>query len=69
VHRHERTGREPRGIKLLRTEARHVIFLTLGVGADVSLVDAHQLGGELEEELRQQLPDIADVVVHTETCV
>jgi cation diffusion facilitator family transporter len=63
----ERTGNEPRGTSLLRTEAGRIIFLTLGVSADTSLVDAHQLGGELEEELRQQIPDIADVVVHTAT--
>ncbi len=63
----ERTGKEPRGTKLLRTEAGRVIFLTLGVGAETSLVDAHQLGSELEEELRLQVPDIADVVVHTAT--
>ena len=61
------TGTEPRGTILFRTEAGRVIFLTLGVGAETSLVDAHQLGGELEEELRQQVPDIADVIVHTET--
>jgi cation diffusion facilitator family transporter len=63
----DRTGSEPRGTRLLRTEAGRVIFLTLGVGAEASLVDAHQLAGELEEELRQQVPDIADVVVHTAT--
>ncbi|HXB63271.1 MAG TPA: cation diffusion facilitator family transporter [Solirubrobacteraceae bacterium] len=63
----ERTGKEPRGTKLLRTEAGRVIFLTLGVGAETSLVDAHQLGSELEEELRLRVADIADVVVHTAT--
>ncbi|MGA7704237.1 MAG: cation diffusion facilitator family transporter [Solirubrobacteraceae bacterium] len=63
----ERTGKEPRGTELLRTEAGRIIFLTLGVGPNSSLVDAHQLAGELEEELRQQIPDIADVIVHTET--
>lgn len=63
----ERTGKEPRGTRLLRTKAGRVIFLTLGVGAETSLVDAHQLGSELEEELRLQVPDIADVVVHTAT--
>ncbi len=65
----ERTGREPRGTRLLRTEAGRVIFLTLGVGTQMSLVDAHQLGSELEEQLRQQVPDIADVIVHTATDV
>jgi cation diffusion facilitator family transporter len=63
----ERTGREPREIRLLRTEPGRVIFLTLGVGTETSLVDAHELAGELEEELRLQIPDIADVVVHTAT--
>jgi cation diffusion facilitator family transporter len=63
----ERTGKEPRRTSLLRTEAGRVIFLTLGVAAETSLVDAHQLASELEEELRLQVPDIADVVVHTAT--
>jgi cation diffusion facilitator family transporter len=63
----ERTGNEPRKTRLLRTEAGRVIFLTLSVGAETSLVDAHQLAGELEEALRLQIPDIADVVVHTST--
>jgi divalent metal cation (Fe/Co/Zn/Cd) transporter len=52
---------------LLRTEAGRVVFLTLRVGAETSLVDAHQLGSVLEEELRLQVPGIADVVVHTAT--
>lgn len=63
----ERTGKEPRRTSLLRTEAGRVIFLTIGVGPETSLVDAHQLAGELEEELRLQVLDIADVVVHTAT--
>jgi len=63
----ERTGNEPRKTRLLCTEAGRVIFLTLGVDAEASLVDAHQLGSELEEELRQQIPDIADIIVHTAT--
>ena len=63
----QRTGKEPRGTKLLRTDAGRVIFLTLNVSAETSLVDAHQLAGELEEALRLQIPDIADVVVHTST--
>jgi cation diffusion facilitator family transporter len=63
----ERTGEEPRGTKLLRTDAGRVVFLTLVVEAETSLVDAHRLGSELEEELRLQVPDIADVVVHTAT--
>ena len=63
----ELTGKEPRETTLLRTDTGLVIFLTLGVGTETSLVDAHRLAGELEEELRLQIPDIADVVVHTAT--
>jgi cation diffusion facilitator family transporter len=63
----DHTGARPRGVRLLATEAGRVIFLTLGVSARTSLVDAHQLGSELEDEIRRQIPDIADVVVHTET--
>jgi cation diffusion facilitator family transporter len=62
----ERTGAEPRRVKLMSTDAGRVLFLTLGVEAGESLTDAHRLAGELEEELRQRIAGIADVVVHTE---
>jgi cation diffusion facilitator family transporter len=62
----ERTGVEPRSARLLSTKTGRVVFLTVEVGADASLVDAHQLASELEEQLRRQIPDIVDVVVHTE---
>jgi divalent metal cation (Fe/Co/Zn/Cd) transporter len=60
-----RTGDPPREVKLLSTDAGRVVFLTLAVGAQESLHDAHVLAGALEDELRQRIPDIADVVVHT----
>jgi cation diffusion facilitator family transporter len=53
-------------VRLLATEGGRVLFLTLGVDPGESLVDAHRLASELEEELRQSLPDLADVVIHTE---
>jgi len=62
----ERTGADPRRVRLLPTEAGRVLFLTLDVGDRASLTDAHALAGELEEELRRRVGDIADVVVHTE---
>jgi divalent metal cation (Fe/Co/Zn/Cd) transporter len=62
----ERTGREPALVKLLATDAGWVLFLTLTVGSEESLRAAHALAGELEEDLRRQIDDIADVVVHTE---
>jgi cation diffusion facilitator family transporter len=61
-----RTGAHPQRLKLLSTDSGRVLFLTLGVRPGQSLSAAHQLAGELEEELRQQIPDIADVVIHTE---
>lgn len=38
----EQTGAEPQALTLLRTKIGRVIFLTLNVPADTSLVDAHQ---------------------------
>lgn len=63
----ERTGEAPRAVKLLGTPNGRVVFLTVGVGAGTSLTEAHRLASVLEDVLRQHLPDIADVVVHTET--
>jgi cation diffusion facilitator family transporter len=62
----ERTGRDPQLVKLLATDVGRVLFLTLDVGAGKSLSDAHALAGQLEEELRLRIADIAEVVVHTE---
>ncbi len=63
----QRTGRAPSSAKLLSTEAGRVLFLTLDVDAAESLTDAHHLAGELEEELRQHIPDLVDVVIRTQT--
>jgi cation diffusion facilitator family transporter len=62
----DQTGKPPRDVRLLPTEAGSVLFITIPVGVTASLADAHRLASELEEALRQQLPEIADVVVHTE---
>jgi cation diffusion facilitator family transporter len=61
-----RTGAQPRRLKLLSTDAGRVVFLTLGVDGGESLTGAHRLAGELEDEIRQHIPDVADVVIHTE---
>jgi divalent metal cation (Fe/Co/Zn/Cd) transporter len=62
----ERTGAWPQRVKLLSTNAGRVVFLTLGVDREETLTAAHRLAGELEEELRHRIPDIADVVVRTD---
>jgi divalent metal cation (Fe/Co/Zn/Cd) transporter len=41
-------------------------MITIGVGRDVDLADAHRIASELEEALRNAEPSIAEVVVHTE---
>jgi cation diffusion facilitator family transporter len=62
----EQTAKKARDLRLLPTEAGTVVFITVPVGRDASLADAHRLASELEEALRLRLPEIADVVVHTE---
>jgi divalent metal cation (Fe/Co/Zn/Cd) transporter len=62
----ERTGSDPQRIRLISTDAGHVLFLTLLVDPAASLTDAHRLAGELEDELRQRIGGIAEVIVHTE---
>jgi divalent metal cation (Fe/Co/Zn/Cd) transporter len=60
------TGRDARDVRVLPTERGIVVFITVSVGHEASLAHAHQIASELEEQLRQRLPEIADVVVHTE---
>jgi cation diffusion facilitator family transporter len=62
----EQAGTSPRDVRLLPTEAGSVVFITVPVGADESLAHAHRVASELEEALRQRMPEIVDVVVHTE---
>jgi cation diffusion facilitator family transporter len=62
----ERTGSDPKKLRLLSTDAGRVVFLTLGMEPRESLTEAHRLAGELEDELHQRIEGIAEVVVHTE---
>jgi cation diffusion facilitator family transporter len=55
-----------RDLELLPTQEGDVLFITVSVGENASLTEAHQIASELEEQLRQGVPSIADVVVHTE---
>jgi cation diffusion facilitator family transporter len=64
VQRHAHTS--ARDLRLLPTPEGDVLFITISVGATASLTTAHALASQLEEKLRQALPSIADVVVHTE---
>jgi cation diffusion facilitator family transporter len=59
-------GGPPRELRLLRTEQGVVAFLTLGLDPGTSLAEAHARASEVEERLRRERPDVADVIVHTE---
>jgi cation diffusion facilitator family transporter len=62
----EATGRDPRELRFLRTDDGLVAFLTLGLDGTSRLDDAHARASEIEEAIRRERPDIADVIVHTE---
>ena len=62
----EATGKEPRELRFLHTDAGLVAFLTLGLDGASSLADAHALASDIEERIRRERADIADVIVHTE---
>jgi cation diffusion facilitator family transporter len=62
----EETGRPPRELRFLRTDGGLVAFLTLGLDGTSRLEDAHARASEIEERIRRERPDVADVIVHTE---
>jgi len=62
----EETGSSPRELRFLNTDEGLVAFLTLGVDGATPLADAHARASRIEERIRRERPDIADVIVHTE---
>jgi len=61
-----RTGQPPRELRLLRTNAGLVVFVSIGTDEDTRLADAHNLASVLEDDIREGQPHMTDVVVHTE---
>jgi cation diffusion facilitator family transporter len=59
------TGSDPDELRLVETGDGLVAYLTLQLGAD-TLTEAHALASRIEETIRREHPEIADVVVHTE---
>ena len=59
-------GTEPRELRFLQTNEGLVAFLTLGLDPDASLAEAHQRATEVKVRIRDERPEIADVIVHTE---
>ncbi len=60
------TGERPRALRFLHTDEGLVVFLTLAVEAGATLADAHGRASVIEERVRAALPEVADVLVHTE---
>jgi cation diffusion facilitator family transporter len=60
------TGSSPRELRFLDTDEGLVAFLTLGLDPAIPLADAHARASEIEERIRRERPEIADVIVHTE---
>jgi divalent metal cation (Fe/Co/Zn/Cd) transporter len=62
----EETGAPPRELRFVRTDDGIVAFLTVSLGPRESLAGAHDRASALEERVRGAVPEISDVVVHTE---
>ena len=62
----EETGGPPRELRFLRTDDGLLAYLTLCLDPGTSLADAHARASEIEERIRSERPEIADVIVHTE---
>ena len=60
------TGTTPQELRFLHTDEGLVAFLTLRLGGGTALADAHAQASRIEEAIRRERPEIADVIVHTE---
>jgi cation diffusion facilitator family transporter len=59
-------GAPPRAMRMLETDDGLVLFLTLSLDPRTELSAAHERASAVEERIRRERPDIADVHVHTE---
>jgi divalent metal cation (Fe/Co/Zn/Cd) transporter len=62
----ELTGAEPVELRFMVTDGDLVAYLTLGLEGTRSLASAHEIGGEVRSRLRREVPELHDVLVHTE---
>jgi divalent metal cation (Fe/Co/Zn/Cd) transporter len=62
----ETTGAAPRELRFLHTDEGLVAFLTLGLDPTIPLAVAHARASEIEERIRRESPEIAELIVHTE---
>jgi cation diffusion facilitator family transporter len=62
----EITGRRPREVRTLSTGDGLVVLVTLALEPEATVVDAHEEASAVSRRIREALPRVADVVVHTE---
>ena len=62
----EATGAPPRALRFLHTDAGLVAHLTLAMESSDSLAAVHERASMIEQRIHDAVPEIADVVVHTE---
>lgn len=62
----EAVGRPPRELRVLGTDDGPVVLLTLPVPSEATLADAHDEASAVSRRIREAVPGVADVVVHTE---
>ncbi len=60
------TGAPPRALRFLHTDEGLVVFLTLALDPAESLAAAHATASKVEEQIWLGVPDVAEVIVHTE---
>jgi cation diffusion facilitator family transporter len=60
------TGEPPRELRFLDSDDGLLVFLTLGLDASAPLAEAHARASEIEERIREELPGVAEIIVHTE---
>jgi divalent metal cation (Fe/Co/Zn/Cd) transporter len=62
----ETTGVPPRAIRFLDTDEGLVILLTLALDPAATLAAAHATASSVEERIRETVPGVTEVIVHTE---
>lgn len=59
-------GRAPIAVRFRDGERGRIALVTVGLPGEEPLPTAHQHAGAIEAAVREQCPDLADVIVHTE---
>ena len=60
------TGGPPRDLRTLETDDGLVVLLTLALDGRTTLSEAHDEATAVSQRIREALPGVADVVIHTE---